>query len=262
MSSAYGHFEELGLGLHWRGKAIAVLWAYFDESGAHGAGGILRRLTLGCAVAPFENWQALEPLWNDVLADAELPNGFHMADFEARVPPYDWDEPKRRDVLGRFLALASQYVPTFLGYNDLPRDLPSVKDLRGVYRSNLIKFLETVERERDYVFKNEDVTVVFAVHKNISAESIGRAFDRLQPTLGPKVHLGGFASPEQLPPLQVADLIAYEFSRTSREARPEQERYPLRYLASRAQHFTLYNGLMYQTQHGVRNGLAGGLGCD
>ena len=137
--------------------------------------------------------------------------------------------------------MASQYVPTFLGYNDLPRDLPSVKDLRGVYRSNLIKFLETVERERDYVFKNEDVTVVFAVHKNISAESIGRAFDRLQPTLGPKVHLGGFASPEQLPPLQVADLIAYEFSRTSREARPEQERYPLRYLASRAQHFTLYN---------------------
>jgi hypothetical protein len=230
--------------MHWRGKVVAVLWAYMDESGEHDPDtGLLTRLTVGCAIAANDSWEALEPRWNEVLADAGIAEtGFHMTDFEARQGPYEyWDEPKRRDVLGRLLTIASEHVPVFLGCNGLPQNLgPGRAPLRRAYLGNLLKLLTEFDREQSDLLRGEPVTVVLARHNDISPVALAEFFEKfVQRIARHRIVFGGIGNPQELPPLQVADIAAFEFSRTSRQVRREAERYPLLTLAEKAQTFRL-----------------------
>jgi hypothetical protein len=76
-----------------------MLWAYFDESGWHAprdAGGRLKKLTVGGCTASFESWECLSLNWSSAIAAMKL-SCFHMADFEARQPPYGhWTEVERK----------------------------------------------------------------------------------------------------------------------------------------------------------------------
>jgi hypothetical protein len=235
--------EEVGFGMGWRdASVVGMTWLYFDESGEHGPNGWLRRFTLGCPISTFEQWKALDAKWRPILVDAGIDEvGFHMADFEAKAPPYDnWSDEKRKNVLNALLDIASEHVPIFCGFNDLAADLKDVKDLQRAYQKNLIKaFKEIVLRIDEFV--PGPINLVFARHKNISAQRIGMIFDHFSYWLGDRAKFGGFGEPKALPQLQVADIVAYEFSRTSRQKRPDAERYPLKQLASRAKMFTLYD---------------------
>lgn len=232
---------ELGLGLGWRADTVvAMTWIYFDESGEHSPSGMLRRLTLGCGISTFSAWQELTKEWNAVLVDAGI-GMFHMADFEARAKPFDaWSEEKRRRVLNGLLDIISRHIPAFCGYSDSAANLPRVGNFRSAYQANVNKaFKETILKLEE--FSPEPITIVFARHKNIKAEFLGHLFDFFSYWAGDKIKFGGFGDPIDLPPLQVADLVAYEFSRSSREKRPEKERYPLLKLAERAKFFSLYH---------------------
>ena len=65
-----------------------MIWGYYDESGEY-ADGKLVNMTIGSCMAPFENWIAFEREWREALAKEGI-SAFHMTDFEAWVPPFDF----------------------------------------------------------------------------------------------------------------------------------------------------------------------------
>lgn len=233
--------EELGIGLGWRGATlIGMTWIYFDESGEHGNGGVLRRLTLGCGIAPLDSWQALSREWNDLLRDEKVPM-WHMSDFEARRGPFsDWSDERRKNALNRLLGIAGRNVSLFWGFSDSHSDIIGKGGYRRAYEANVIKALKELNNQLEGLGATP-IRVVFAKHKDVSAEWLGRYFDFFSYWFKDKVQFAGFGDPTELPPLQLADLVAYEFSRTARENRPITERYPLLKLAKAANAFTLFH---------------------
>lgn len=117
-------YASLAAALFWRPSArILMLYAYFDESGEHDpATGRLVDMTLGGCVSSEMSWSALTLEWNEAL-HAEGVSHFHMADFEARQPPFDgWCERKRRRLLSRLLDVATTHVERFVGFATTPED--------------------------------------------------------------------------------------------------------------------------------------------
>jgi hypothetical protein len=224
-----------------------MTWIYFDESGEHKAGK-LQRLTLGCAIASCDQWNALEGPWRKIIADAGI-DFFHMVDFEARQPPYDgWSDDKRRKVLNDLLELMRVNIPRYWGVSDFADEINSVRQFRAAYQKNVIKlFMEMVADPGS--FPEGPINVVFAKHKNISNQFIGRFFDLFDYWLPSRLKFGGFGEPVSLPQLQAADIVAYEFSRTARKERPDRERYPLVRLAEKAREFTLYHASRFGLEH-------------
>jgi hypothetical protein len=74
--------------------------------------------------------------------------------------------------------------------------------------------------------RDDPLTMVFAKHRDFSAARIGQYFDLWDDRDG-KLNFGGVGDPAKLPPLQVADIVAYELSRWRRDEKPERERYPM-----------------------------------
>lgn len=90
---------------------MALVTVYFDDSGTHKQS---RIAVAGCFLSDVRRWGELEDKWDDVLSQAGIRVcGFHMADFEARVPPFDWSDDKRSQVFGDLLNLIHKY--TFAG---------------------------------------------------------------------------------------------------------------------------------------------------
>jgi hypothetical protein len=217
---------ELGRGMGWHaGTVLAMLWMYLDESGEHARDGSLVSLVLGGGIASFPSWEALSSEWASILESFEIPM-FHMADFEARQKPFDgWGEDRRRSLLSRLLDIAVEYVPLFFGTID-KSNKPGV---RARYRANLAKTIK--EMWIGAHNSGEAITVVFSAHRDMPAEFMGRAFDFWNKE--GDLTFGGFADPIRACPLQVADIVAYEFCRAARSVRPAKTRYPLERLKAR-----------------------------
>lgn len=218
---------ELGRGLGWHaGTVLAMLWMYCDESGEHDqADGHLKSLVLGGGIARFHDWEALSLDWGWTLEAFAIP-AFRMADFEARAKPFEgWSEDRRRALLSGLLDIAVKHIPVFFG----TIDKGDKSGFRARYHANLAKTITTL-----WPFarnSSEPITVVFASHKEISAELMGRAFDFWN--RDGILTFGGFADPIRVCALQVADIAAYEFCRAGRSMRPVRMRYPLKRLKER-----------------------------
>ncbi|MFY9656588.1 MAG: hypothetical protein WAK01_08375, partial [Methylocystis sp.] len=134
-----------------------------------------------------------------------------------------------------------KYVPVYFGYNDIARNMPNAKDFKSAYRRNLMKALKETAGLIG-ALPDGDINFVLAAHKDIKQIDVASVFDVYNYWCNGRLKFRGFDDPVKLPQLQLADLVAYEFSRTSREAnRPDGERYPLRRLAEGATVFTLHH---------------------
>lgn len=207
---------ELGRGLGWHARTVLVmLWMYLDESGEHDRdSGHLKSLALAGGIAPFPSWEALSIEWATILENFGV-SMFHMADFEARAKPFnDWPEDKRRALLAGLLDIAVRYVPIFFGTID-QTEKPG---FRQRYFANLVKMTKEL-----WIASSDPLTVVIAAHKEVKAELMGWTFDLWNQDLA--LRFGGFADPVSVCPLQVADIVAYEFCRAARTEK--RQRYPL-----------------------------------
>jgi hypothetical protein len=211
-----------------------MLWAYFDESGEHDQSGALTRLTVGGAVAPLEEWEALSLRWSALLEKFGLPF-FHMTDFEARKPPFhELTNPDRLALLSGLLDIAVEHASEFVGFIGQPESGKAA--LVDAYETGLAK--ATREMAIDMHLSGQQLTVVFARHTEFSAERIGRWFD-LWADADNSLVFGGVGNPNDLCPLQVADIVAYEISRDARSVRPEKTRYPFARLAPKMRPYTI-----------------------
>lgn len=239
MSAPFSCFWELGASLCWQPiDLIAMLWAYFDESGEY-QDGTLKRLTLGGCIASFENWQAFDQRWRAALDD-EGVNVFHMADFEARegeFPRSDWEESRRRKLLGNLLGIINQHVSIFVGFANYPVKFPEKRSMRAGYDRLIARsMINTANRPWGL---DEEISIVFARHPEFSSVRVLEYFEIINQDKS--LESCAVAEPGKVLPLQAADLFTYELMKFSKSDRTNNdERYPFRRLREGAEHFSLH----------------------
>lgn len=182
-------FAELAAALFWKPEeAVAMLWAYFDESGEHDkASGALRELTIGGLIAPQEAWQAFDVEWSAALARRDLRE-FHRRQFN----------PKG---IGQFLEIIARHVRLAISFT-----VTADSSTSDAYERGLIDCLLQVAN----VSRIEEISLVFAIHPEFPANHMKGYFDLVNWDRGGAQlsHLG-LSDPKKVQPLQAADLVAH-----------------------------------------------------
>jgi hypothetical protein len=224
-------FGELLWGLGWQPRTLlAMLWHYLDESGEHSPQGSLIRLTLGGGIASAEQWGQLEGPWKEALAEAGVST-FHMADFEAWAPPFDFrlsdgsrDREKHNRLLNALLDTIIAHIDQLVGF--VGAESCGKPEFEDAYAANVAKAVK--HGLIDAYQSGEPIRMVFAKHRDFKGARIAKFFEQWDEP--GRLEFGGIAEPCDLPQLQVADIVAYEMSRWFRDQRPDEDRYPLRRL--------------------------------
>jgi hypothetical protein len=220
MSSACERFRQLGRMLCWGSKTTVVMfWAFFDESGWHARrdlGGRLLKLTVGGCLGSFESWEGFALEWASALEAMGLSH-FHMADFEARQPPYDkWTADQRKDRLNALLGILASKDRYAYSYTNYMRPTDNTSSIYERCAHDLLV---------DLAHYSEEFAIVFAHHPEFGRHSellnamVKRGYGTLIRTIT-------IAQPIDTCPLQGADIIAYECSREERDLAIPR-RYPL-----------------------------------
>jgi len=202
-----------------------VLWAYLDESGSHARDGRLCRLALGGCLGGYADWKRFETEWAAVLK-TEGVDYFHMADFEAIRGPFEgWDRSRHQSFLERLLDCFSPHVKSIFGAGCDITD-PSAR-LRESYLRNVKGAVRSaLEEGHWWSFPNEKVSIMFAKHPEVGAvhiEQYAKAVEETIPALGSV----RFGDPQDMVPLQAADLVAYEIAKYLPHQDIRKMRYPM-----------------------------------
>jgi hypothetical protein len=241
--------SDLAGGLCWHaGDLVMAVWMKYDESGEYDAQGNLLNMTLGGCVTTLEKWQALDLEWKQIL-DSELSHVpedqrcFHMTDFEAWVPPFDFklpngerDKEKHNRILNRLLDAMLRHIEGFHGFGAVSQFDPSV-NFGPMTHHKLMN--DCINGAVKYAvldiwdFYREPLSLCFAKQEHIPAELIGRYLNVYDygPAEG-RIKSHCFGRPIDIYGLQAADLFAYEMGRAQRTGRPE--RYPFNRLVEGA----------------------------
>lgn len=214
-----------------------MIWAYHDESGEYDTSGKLLNLTMGCCVSPIEKWRVLEAGWKAVLKEHHLSD-FHMTDFEAWRPPFDFkldngerDKAKHNLLLNSLIDLMIENIDGIHGYasTSILRDGDNAH--REYYEDCIIGSVanavhqtwEAYHKPVNMVFDRQNHFPEIGVRDYVAFYDFGEAKERIRScTIGKS---------DEIPALQAADILAFEMSKYQRQDRPE--RYPFKDSAMR-----------------------------
>ena len=154
-----------------------------------------------------------------------------MVDFEHGNKAFrrslGWTEQRKQALFNRLLDIIDRRVRAFFGTGAFMKD---PRRIPPTYDHNITKTIGKVTMQvrswRAWGEGDTGVRIVFAKHPQRSAARIIRWCDRLRMMI-PEFDGGVVAEPRDMPPLQVADIVTYEYTRT--EGNPI-ERYPMRYM--------------------------------
>jgi hypothetical protein len=221
-----------------------MLTGYLDESGQHDAAtGRIVQFSVGCCIASFEAWQAFNEAWAVMLRARGL-SSFHMTDFESyrgefeTVLKWDQNNPEHREahnlLLNEALENITKHVRCAFGLTHFlePEHKPDAekKVLQDCYENNAVDAIWNAGRYAGALSDNIDL--VFAHHRDFSIERIARHFGEFS-EVDPRLNsVRACQRVATCPPLQVADIVAFETKCYHRELRGGEEhlRYPLRRL--------------------------------
>ncbi|MCH7485180.1 MAG: DUF3800 domain-containing protein [Chloroflexi bacterium] len=216
-----------------------ALTAYFDESG-HRKDPQTHVVSVGGFVTSDEIWDSFTEEWLAALLEFKLPY-FHMADFANKAPRYRWPEKLRRERLNRLLRIIVKYpiasiaaaIPIDLYDSIVPSDVDRLTG--GPYGLAALHCMLQLG-----TLAPENIALIFEDGAE-GASQVANTYELFQRTedLRSKVRLDSFllADKRRYPPLQAADILAYEMMRNiqtkmkldSRDFRP----YPLAVLRTR-----------------------------
>lgn len=190
-----------------------MIWAYFDESGEHDASGHLKKLTLGGSVATSEVWDIVHDKWVRVLKDFGI-DMFHMADFEANRGEFKgWEraQERRKRLLNALLDICCEHLHFHVGLIATP---PESGKFVNTYKINIVDSIAMV-RSRMVSTDGSPFALVYAKHPEFSFSKLEEAFYNIGQN-DPRVRTCAVLDPIDAPALQVADIVAYEISRSRR----------------------------------------------
>lgn len=227
MSAAW--IRELSVMLGWDARAgVAMIECYFDESyQVDQPTGHAVRLTMGGCIAPAERWRQFSEEWETTIHQFGV-GMFHMADFEADKQDFaGWRRNRPNDrvtLLNRLLDLMAEYVEGYVGtfvevkvYGEKQKDR---------YQELVVNSLRSASICANQKGSTDRMPVVFAQHQNFSpakADAFSAVLMMIKDApIGPVTA----ARPQDVMPLQAADIFAYELSRHLRFS--SHQRYPLK----------------------------------
>jgi hypothetical protein len=207
---------------------IAMLWAYFDESGEHDpVTGHLVRLTVGGWIASCEAWQRFDEQWQNVL-EAEGISMFHMADFEAYENEFTeekgWTSERHRRVLNQLIDIIAP-IQNGLSFTNAVTAIRPNKHFTDTYETNLVDCLLHLASKGAQKY-DEKISVVFAKHNDYRHPRILKIFEFMNME-DPRLGTLAVSDPIDVRPLQAADIVAYEMQQFNRDTPAGYRRYPL-----------------------------------
>lgn len=219
-----------------------ILTGYFDESG-HSQDPACQIAGMAGFVAPGAHWEVFEEEWMNTLANAGLRDAFHMRDFAHSTGQFaSWKgkETERRMLLSRLLQIIqdTRAVPIGIAVSldaFASLTLEQQSDFKDPYYLAFQHCTRGAASEATFEPPEQRVNTVYALNSEFGtkegrAEQLWRFVKR---TYDEGWRLGGYSSapPDELCPLQAADLFAYELCHEfeNRIKRPDDDmRWPLR----------------------------------
>ena len=231
--------NDMGQALAWSGSdLIAMVWVYYDESGEYGPTGNLLNMSIGACVSPLDHWKPFGAAWKAALA-AEGVAYFHMTDFEAWRPPFDFklpdgsrDKGKHNRLLNSLLDLMVGHAEHLAGFaegNLISQDASRAHKLalEGCVLAAVTHVVHDLwnyyQRPINLVFGKQNHFSYADVMKYIELYDWGEGRGRIGTV--------SVAEPQDVPELQAADILAYEMAKIQRD-RPT--RYPFNRLLAGA----------------------------
>jgi Protein of unknown function (DUF3800) len=223
---------------------IAVFTVYFDESGTHRES---ETAVAACLIARDDSWEALTGDWEEARLEAGFDD-FHMADFIMKMkPPYSsWDDAKRERVYRKLARIIGKHIER--GY--------SVAVSKAAFDAHVSAALKSQVGEHHYTFairtcignmrqwrlnNGGNFQFVFDwMDKGKSKTEVANIYDKLDVAIRaehglPRTRDGwGFQHKEDFPPLQAADIFAWNVYNATvnrviaKEAKPSRWLFMLR----------------------------------
>lgn len=226
MASAHQvwEFARAGLGDH-DGFAI-VLKVFLDESGIHDGSPVV---TVAAYLGRPRDWREWTKRWNVAKRPIDV---FHASDAQALKGEFDgWSETRRDDLVKRVLGVtADSGLPGIvigINLNHFDEALSGEADLRKFFGTPYTACFHWVVQSLMYLqFRTDNRERVMFVHENNdfhgdAMESFNYMKDHVNP--GGVAMSMMFVSKADFPPLQAADILAYEGNRRMRDPdRPER----------------------------------------
>lgn len=224
-----------------------MIWGYYDESGEYNAAGSLLNMTVGGCVSTLDKFRLLDAQWRKALADEGLPPCFHMADFEAWVPPFDFalpdgsrDHAKHKRLLNGLLDTMLAHVECFYGFAALTRPVDRSRAHKEYLEDCLLGVVSHATRET-WDHYRQPINLVFAKQQHypeLKIENAIRFYD-MDAEANRRIKGYAFYPAADVCALQAADILAYEMGRFQRDGR--NTRYPFQRMmdAAKAQQIQL-----------------------
>ncbi len=217
---------------------------YFDDSGTHRESDTA---VAACLIARDDSWESLTRGWTEIGMEEGFAS-FHMADFIARKnPPYDaWDDAKRKHVYRKLAAIMGKHIER--GY--------SVTVSKAAFDAHVATTLKSQIGKHHYTFavrtcignmrqwrldNGGNFQFVFDwMDKGKSKAEIANIYDKLDAAIRaehglPHTREGwSFQHKEDFPPLQAADIFAWNVYNATvnrviaKEAKPSRWLFMLR----------------------------------
>lgn len=218
-------FLEFAFCLGWKlDDLVTAYWGYFDETG-HPADPRVSAFGIGGLRATCRTWVSFNEAWQRVLAPKGI-TAFHMKEVYApRSTPYGgWSDDDKTDFLMALIDVIEMVKPPLGAMRSLVNDVAHRDRMAEAYREAYHDALHSTLTASPSATK---VHFVFAKHPEISEVLLRRyhgwIMDAYQEVLDDdRVGAITFGEPADLPPLQAADLIAWELRR--HQANPTERR--------------------------------------
>jgi hypothetical protein len=184
----------------------------------------------GC-VSRLDKWDSFRIEWRSALGREGLEH-FHMTDFEAWVPPFDFklndgsrDRHRHNRLLNSLLNIILEYVESFCGFtagNQISTDTRRAHRL--ALEDCTLSAVGHAVNDLWWQYK-EPINLVFGKQKHFGYASMMECVELYNWGDGcGRIQSADVANPNDVPPLEAADILAYEMGKVQRDGRPR--RYP------------------------------------
>jgi hypothetical protein len=199
-------FDELVIGLCWKPEeTVAMLWAYFDESGEYDpTSGYLSSLTIGGLIGTVWQWQRLDKQWAAALERAGIAE-FHRKNVS------------HSGLIDELYRIIAGNVRNVFGFTTRVIEANPRKQHSSTYEASLVDCLMEVASVSSKTV--DKISIMFAKHPEYGRQK--RFFDLIDygdARLG-RLALG---DPSDTNPLQAADLVAHDLRPQGSLARLKQ----------------------------------------
>jgi len=195
-----------------------MLVQFLDESGIHDQeNGQLIRLGVGGGMARCETWEALHYQWDFILKQDHWPskiNWFHYKDWRNREGEFEsWEAGPRFDLFDQLVKLIGKSVMDFV-CTSVPVDQNDENKTQSTYIKAVTDIIHKAELTSGLSSSNDEkITLVFATHPELAPIRITNYVDKLKQAI-PRIADCVISDPRDRPELQIADVLAYELTRS------------------------------------------------